>query len=248
MGRRVGLPPTPAPLTHHSWPRPACLPCSLSTACISQAAGGATPAVCVVFGLDGEVAACVADVGLLERALLPPLLRQPHVAAALAAAPVLMLDGNLAEPALEVWLLWTLPCLARHLRAVPVLGLQECAPCSVSRPTPLHPPALPARRRRAARPLPPACPSGLSQCQCPSRCAQHGCSACWTMCRQTSGSWRPWRRRCGGSEGQKPAAVAVSSSKPWRGRWQEQELQEQQQRLMRQRIQEKQRCAACCQM
>lgn len=56
----------------------------------------------VVFDLGGEVAACVADVGLLERALLPPLLRQPQVAHALAAAPVLMLDGNLAEAALEV--------------------------------------------------------------------------------------------------------------------------------------------------
>ncbi len=48
------------------------------------------------------MAACVADVGLLEKALLPPLLRLPRVSQALAAAPVLMLDGNLAEAALEV--------------------------------------------------------------------------------------------------------------------------------------------------
>lgn len=79
--------------------------CSLSTACIAQIAGGATPTVSVVFDLGGEVAACVADVGLLEKALLPPLLRQPRVAQALAAAPVLMLDGNLAEAALEVRLM-----------------------------------------------------------------------------------------------------------------------------------------------
>jgi hypothetical protein len=44
----------------------------------------------------------VADVALLERRLLPPLLRRPAVAAAVAAAPVLMLDGNLAPAALEV--------------------------------------------------------------------------------------------------------------------------------------------------
>lgn len=56
----------------------------------------------VVFDLGGEVAACVADVGLLEKALLPPLLQQPQIADAVAAAPVLMLDGNLAEAALEV--------------------------------------------------------------------------------------------------------------------------------------------------
>lgn len=78
------------------------LPRSLSTACIAQVAGGATPTVSVVFDLGGEVAACVADVGLLEKALLPPLLQQPQIADALAAAPVLMLDGNLAEAALEV--------------------------------------------------------------------------------------------------------------------------------------------------
>ena len=49
----------------------------------------------------------MADVALLERRLLPPLLRRPAVAAAVAAAPVLMLDGNLAPAALEVsWAAW----------------------------------------------------------------------------------------------------------------------------------------------
>ncbi|KAL4448643.1 hypothetical protein ABPG75_005862 [Micractinium tetrahymenae] len=73
----------------------------LSTACIARLPGGATPTVSVVFDLGGEVAACVADVGLLERELAPLLLRTAGVAAALAAAPVLMLDGNLSEAALQ---------------------------------------------------------------------------------------------------------------------------------------------------
>lgn len=87
---------------------PTCLParsyptCSLSTACIAQLEGGSTPTVAVVFDLGGEVAACVADVALLERQLAPAMLCAPPVAAALAAAPVVMLDGNLSEVALEV--------------------------------------------------------------------------------------------------------------------------------------------------
>lgn len=80
------------------------LPCRrrLSAACIARLPGGVTPTVSVVFDLGGEVAACVADVLLLERALTPRLLRQPPVRQALGAAPVVMLDGNLGEAALEV--------------------------------------------------------------------------------------------------------------------------------------------------
>lgn len=79
-----------------------------NTECIVQLSGGATPTVSVVFDLAGEVAACVADVALLEQRLGPPLLQQPRVAAALAAAAVVMLDGNLAPAALKVrgGLLW----------------------------------------------------------------------------------------------------------------------------------------------
>ncbi|EFN56299.1 hypothetical protein CHLNCDRAFT_144692 [Chlorella variabilis] len=73
----------------------------LSTGLISRLPGAATPTVSVVFDLGGEVAACVADVASLEARLAPPLLRAPAVAAALAAAPVVMLDGNLSAAALE---------------------------------------------------------------------------------------------------------------------------------------------------
>lgn len=73
-----------------------------SAACIAVLPGGATPTVAVVFDLGGEVAACVADVALLEARLKAPLLRRPAVAAALVAAPVAMLDGNLAPEAIEV--------------------------------------------------------------------------------------------------------------------------------------------------
>lgn len=66
-----------------------------------RVAGGATPTVSVVFDLGGEVAACVADVSLLEGELAPPLLRAPRVARVLAAASLLMLDGNLSEAALQ---------------------------------------------------------------------------------------------------------------------------------------------------
>lgn len=76
--------------------------CRLSVECISRIRGSSTPSVSIVFNLAGEVAACVADVALLERCLLPPMLRRPAVAAALAAASVIMLDGNLAPAALEV--------------------------------------------------------------------------------------------------------------------------------------------------
>lgn len=76
--------------------------CRLSLECISRISDSSTPSVSIVFNLAGEVAACVADVALLERCLLPPMLRRPAVAAALAAAPVVMLDGNLAPAALEV--------------------------------------------------------------------------------------------------------------------------------------------------
>lgn len=92
--------PRPYQYTPHA-PAPA-LPCRLSSRCIARVPGGATPTVSVVFDLGGEVAACVADVALLERELGPPLLRGAGVAAALAAAPVLMLDGNLSQAALRV--------------------------------------------------------------------------------------------------------------------------------------------------
>ncbi len=48
-----------------------------------------------------QVAACVADVGALERELTARLLRrhQPDI----AGAPVVLLDGNLSAEALEVW-------------------------------------------------------------------------------------------------------------------------------------------------
>lgn len=77
-------------------------PRRLSCACIARVPGGATPTVSVVFDLAGEVAACVADVALLERELAQALLRTAGVADALSAAPVLMLDGNLSEAALQV--------------------------------------------------------------------------------------------------------------------------------------------------
>ena len=57
--------------------------------------------VSVVFDWAGEVAACVADVALLEAALTPTLLQSPALAASLAAAPLLLLDGNLSAAALE---------------------------------------------------------------------------------------------------------------------------------------------------
>ncbi|PSC67542.1 pseudouridine kinase isoform X1 [Micractinium conductrix] len=73
----------------------------LSTQCVAQLPGAPTPSVSVVFDLGGEVAACVADMALLEG--LPPvqLLGGAHVAAALAACPILMLDGNLPQATLE---------------------------------------------------------------------------------------------------------------------------------------------------
>lgn len=74
----------------------------LSTACIARLHGGATPTVAAVFDLAGELAACVADASLLEEQLTPQLLRSPPVAAALAAAPIVMLDGNLSPEALQV--------------------------------------------------------------------------------------------------------------------------------------------------
>jgi hypothetical protein len=58
--------------------------------------------VAVIFDGAGEVAACVADVGLLESALTAAALRTPSVATALAAAAVVMLDGNLSQAALQV--------------------------------------------------------------------------------------------------------------------------------------------------
>ncbi|GAB4817082.1 hypothetical protein N2152v2_004128 [Parachlorella kessleri] len=71
----------------------------LSTAGILQVAGSSTPTVAVVFDRSGEVAACVADVDLLEQAVTPPFLRQHR--SLLAAAPVVMVDGNLSPAALE---------------------------------------------------------------------------------------------------------------------------------------------------
>lgn len=54
----------------------------------------------VVFDRSGEVAACVADVGLLEQALTAATLRQYRPE--LSNAPVVMLDGNLSAAAIEV--------------------------------------------------------------------------------------------------------------------------------------------------
>jgi len=74
--------------------------CRLSTAGILQVSGSSTPTVAVVFDGSGEVAACVADVGLLEMALTPAVLRQHR--GVLSAAPVVMVDGNLSPAAIKV--------------------------------------------------------------------------------------------------------------------------------------------------
>eukprot|EP00887_Chlorella_sp_A99_P004169 scaffold23.g4169.t1 len=74
----------------------------LTTAGIQQVPADATPTVAVVFNKAGEVAACVADVALLEAAFTPRLLlRSPLVAASLAGTPLLMLDGNLPAATIE---------------------------------------------------------------------------------------------------------------------------------------------------
>lgn len=57
--------------------------------------------VAVVFDRSGEVAACVADVALLETALTPDLLRQGF-SQQIGAAPLVVLDGNLSAAAIEV--------------------------------------------------------------------------------------------------------------------------------------------------
>ena len=75
--------------------------CRLSTRGVAVAPGAGTPVVSVVFDRGGEVAACVADVALLEAALTPALLRR-RFAPAIAAAPLLVLDGNLSAAAIEV--------------------------------------------------------------------------------------------------------------------------------------------------
>lgn len=79
-------------------------PCSrsLSTACVARIPDRTTPSVAVIFDAGGETAACVADVGLLEDAVTADALRVPAVASALTAAPVVMLDGNLSQAALQV--------------------------------------------------------------------------------------------------------------------------------------------------
>ena len=127
----------------------------LSVEGITVLQGERTPTVSVVFGLDGEVAACVADVSLLERALTPALLREARLAAALAAAPLLLLDGNLAPAAIEAsgW--------CAHAPRSP-----DC-PCACL-PATLLSCAVRAtlgRRRPQSRPPPPACPPGLSLCR-----------------------------------------------------------------------------------
>ena len=96
--------PTLAAVASHQPRLTACaFSCRLSTAGISQIAGASTPTVAVVFDRQGDVAASVADVALMEQpGVLLPLLRQPAVASALSAASVVMLDGNLPSPVLEV--------------------------------------------------------------------------------------------------------------------------------------------------
>lgn len=141
-------------------PDPSC--CRLSTACISQLPGGATPTVAVVFDLGGEVAACVADVALLEARLLPPLLRRPDVAVALAAAPVAMLDGNLNEAALEV-------------SGCGYEKVLRCFRLTEQDPRMPHPTCTLPHRRRAGRRPPRACRSGLSLCLRPSLCGPPAC-------------------------------------------------------------------------
>ncbi|KAL4857826.1 Pseudouridine kinase [Chlorella vulgaris] len=104
----------------------------LSTACIAQLHGGATPTVAAVFDMAGELAACVADVSLLEEQLTPQLLRSPPVAAALAAAPIVMLDGNLSPEALQE------ACRQAAAAGVPVWFEPVSAPKSVRAAALLH--------------------------------------------------------------------------------------------------------------
>ena len=88
----------------HPQANPVQLSCSLrrlSTENILQLPGRSTPTVAVVFDMGGEVAACVADVALLEAALTPAaLLKSPAIATSMASAPLLMLDANLSSAAI----------------------------------------------------------------------------------------------------------------------------------------------------
>lgn len=191
-----------APLANTAAPQ---APCRLSTAGVLQLPRSRTPTVAVVFDRSGEVAACVADVGLLEEALTPRALAA-H-AQSIAAAPVLMLDGNMSEAAIEVrrgrefvGRGWSATAAQCRLAAAPFAAEEGqcgassgacsrqrswCSPVvctaahrhfSQSQFNPTCPAPLPHPCRPPAGWRPPrACPSGLSPCRRPRRCARRAC-------------------------------------------------------------------------
>jgi receptor expression-enhancing protein 5/6 len=82
----------------------------LSTERIRRVEGAATPSVCVVFDAAGDVAASVADVALLESAMTPEVVRSHGDV--VAAASLVMLDGDLGQACVEVGAAGSRPRLA----------------------------------------------------------------------------------------------------------------------------------------
>lgn len=67
---------------------------------ISIISGCSTPSVSIIFGSDGDVAASVADVTLLETALTPQVVKQHS--RALHTAAIIVIDADLSQATIEV--------------------------------------------------------------------------------------------------------------------------------------------------
>lgn len=74
--------------------------CCLSDATVAVIPGGRTPTVSIIFSESGDVAASVADVGLLEAAVTPEYL-QAH-GTSLSHARYVVVDGDLSQKSVEV--------------------------------------------------------------------------------------------------------------------------------------------------
>ncbi|KAI3426112.1 hypothetical protein D9Q98_008491 [Chlorella vulgaris] len=184
----------------------------LSTACIARLHGGATPTVAAVFDLAGELAACVADASLLEEQLTPQLLRSPPVAAALAAAPIVMLDGNLSPEALQE------ACRQAAAAGVPVWFEPVSAPKSVRAAALLHrisfvspnrqelaamAAAVRQRQQQHTDRQPCTCRQQPCLCGLQSSISGEQCCTCSQQCSCTAGSCRG--SQCAGSCCRTPA-------------------------------------------
>ena len=77
-----------------------CHALGMSTRGVLSLPHATSPSVSILFNSDGDVAAAVADVDLLERALTPAVLRQYQ--ADIQTSFCVLIDGDLSQNAVEV--------------------------------------------------------------------------------------------------------------------------------------------------